>query len=230
MNEQSLRMETMTRRLTAMILFAVLTAISPSLSTAIETTTIKHSVGVNTELTESELETVKAWNLSADEYLQIKHLKTEYQGLLSPAITPLEWLGIFAISDERRNHYARLFAQRQLHTTMAILQFETAYANAIAELTAETQQTTQQSDRLLLITSFLCTDSTCTDQLRDGLKHVRHGGSLDIYVQNEFDVADLKSWAIANQIPLRDLRHDRITIRQAKGRMVDVKPGIYRVK
>ncbi len=185
---------------------------------------IQRSENIGVEMTQAELEMAKAWELSVQEYRQSKQLQTQHQGLLSAEITPLEWLGIFAVSDAQRNHYAKLFAQRQLQTTTAILKFEAAYSDAIRTLSAK-----QKGTRLLLVTDFHCSHASCTQQLQNGLEHVEHGGTLDIYVQTSYSDADLRTWVVSNQIPRKEIRDGQITIRPAEGRMLAVKPGIYRV-
>ena len=191
--------------------------------------TLQHVENVNSELTQAEIETAEAWNLSREEISQVKLLKSQYQGLLSANLTPHEWLGIFATSDEQRNHYAKLFAERQLQTTTAILKFETAYITAIRELSSNALPTVRDSDRLVLITPYECSESKCIQDLKKGLNYVKKGGSLDIYVQAEFQISDLTVWASTNQISSEDVRGGRITLKQAKGRMLNVKPGIYRI-
>lgn len=190
--------------------------------------TIQHVENANTELTQTEIETAEAWNLSREEFSQIKLLKSQYQGLLSADLTPLEWLGIFATSDEQRNYYAKLFAERQLKTTAAILKFETAYITAVRELSSSALPTVRHSDRLVLITPYECSDSKCIQDLKKGMNYVKKGGSLDIYVQTESQFSDLTVWASTNQISSEDVRAGRITLKLAKGRMLNVKPGIYR--
>ena len=190
--------------------------------------TFQHVENVNTELTQAEIEIADAWNLTREEFSQIKLLKSQYQGLLSADLTPLEWLGIFATSDEQRNHYAKLFAERQLQTTAAILKFETAYIAAVRELSSNASPTARDSDRLVLITPYECSDSKCIQDLKNGMNYVKNGGSLDIYVQTESQFSDLTVWASTNQISSEDVQGGRIALKQAKGRMLNVKPGIYR--
>ena len=190
--------------------------------------TIQHVENANSELTQAEIETAEAWNLSREEFSQIKRLKSQYQGLLSADLTPHEWLGIFATSDKKRNRYAKLFAERQLQTTAAILKFETAYIAAVRDLSSNTLPTAQDSDRLVLVTPYECRDSKCIQDLNNGMNHVKKGGLLDIYIQTDSQFSDLTVWASANQITFEGVQAGRITLRQAKGRMLIVKPGIYR--
>lgn len=200
-------------------------------STDIAADTIKTSKNINTSLTQSEVQNAAVWDLTHEEYAQLKHLKTQYQGLLSADLTPLEWLGIFATNNEQRNHYARKFAHLQLETTAAILEFEAAYANAINALSTNSTESTPDADRLLLVmTSLQCSDVRCTDQTTRGLDHVNQGGTLEIYVQDDFGSADVRTWMVTNQVPFKFLQKGNITVLKAKGRMLDVEPGIYQVK
>ncbi len=210
------------------ILLAIISIATMTFSPNIFSVTYQHVENANTELTQSEIETADAWNLSREEFSQIKLLKSQYQGLLSADLTPLEWLGIFATSDEQRNHYAKLFAERQLQTTAAILEFETAYMAAVRELSSNALPTVRDRDRLVLITSYVCSDSKCIQDLKKGINYVEKGGSLDIYVQTESQFSDLTVWASTNQISPEDIQAGRITLKQARGRMLNVKPGIYR--
>ncbi len=189
---------------------------------------IRQSEIASSELTEAEIETAEAWSLSIEELSQIRRLKSQHQGLVSAELTPLEWLGIFAASDAQRNHYARLFARRQLETTAAILEFEAAYIKAVRELSSKATHTAQNSERLILVTSFRCSDANCAQLLQNGLDHVNRGGSLDVYVQDSRGDFNSRSWAGINQIPHETLRSGKIAIRQAEGRMLEVRPGIYR--
>ncbi|MYD77439.1 MAG: hypothetical protein F4239_00530 [Gammaproteobacteria bacterium] len=207
---------------------AIISVAAMTFSTNILAVTIQHVENSNSELTQAEIETAEAWNLSREEFSQIKLLKSQYQGLLSADLTPLEWLGIFATSDEQRNHYAKLFAERQLQTTAAILKFETAYITAVRELSSNALPAVRDIDRLVLITPYECSDSKCVQDLQKGMNYVKKGGSLDIYVQAESQFSDLTVWASTNQISSDDVRTGRITLKQAKGRMLNVKPGIYR--
>ncbi len=207
---------------------AIISVAAMTFSTNILAVTIQHVENSNSELTQAEIETAEAWNLSREEFSQIKLLKSQYQGLLSADLTPLEWLGIFATSDEQRNHYAKLFAERQLQTTAAILKFETAYITAVRELSSNALPAVREIDCLVLITPYECSDSKCVQDLQMGMNYVKKGGSLDIYVQAESQLSDLTVWASTNQISSDDVRTGRITLKQAKGRMLNVKPGIYR--
>ncbi len=183
---------------------------------------------VDSELTESEIQTAAAWSLTHDEFSQVKDLQLRYQGLLSPNLTPIEWLGIFSHTDEQRNHYATILARQQIEVNSAILKFESAYLEAVKTLATQVSLKSHRDDRLLLITSTECSDSSCSRQLAQSIEHVANGGSLVIYVQDRLARTDLRAWAIVNQIPLQELRSGMITIKQAEGRMLDVKPGIYR--
>ncbi len=191
--------------------------------------TIKTSDNFNTNLTQTEVKTAEAWNLTQAEFSQLKQLKTQYQGLLSANLSPLEWLGIFATSDAQRDHYAKKFAHQQLETTTAILKFEASYTNAIKALTAKSMDSAPHGGRVLILAALQCSDKRCTNRIIEGLNHVNQGGTLEVYVQNPFKSTDIRTWAVTNQVPFEYLRDGNINIRQAKGRMLDVAPGIYRV-
>jgi len=184
---------------------------------------------VTTQLTQSEIQTANLWQLTTDEFLRFKEIKIQNQGLVSSTLTPIEWLGIFSTTDERRNHYAKMLALRQIATTEAILKFEAAYSNAIEELAADKQRHAVRSGRLLLVTPLRCASAKCTDDLQKALASVQQGRTLDIYIQDKFNNRELNAWTTTHQVPPNQLESGKVKIRPARGRMLDVKPGIYEV-
>lgn len=208
---------------------ALIAAVSILVITSVAST-LQRTESVESNLTLSEIQTAEVWNLSQSEFTELKNLKLQHRGMLSSDLTPLEWLGIFAETEEQRNHYANIFARRQIEITSAILKFERAYAKAIKSISSQASQTPLLKDRLLLVTEFQCTDSKCSNELKEALTHVNRGGYLDIYVQDRFTDSNLKDWAVNNRVSLTQIRKGQITINQAKGRMLNVKPGIYRAK
>lgn len=213
-----------------MVRKVLLIAVLSILITTSVASTVQHTDSIEAQLTLPEVRTAEAWNLSQSEFVQLKNLKLQYQGMLSSDLTPLEWLGIFSETEEQRNHYAKLFARRQIEITSAILKFEKAYTEAIKSLSSQVSQTPPRKDKLLLVSASQCTDLKCSNNLKEALAHVNRGGYLNIYIQEEFVHLDLKGWALDNQVPLNQIRNGKIKINQAKGRMLNIKPGIYRTK
>ena len=84
---------------------------------------------VSSEISSSDTRTAEVWQLSVEEIELLQKLQQHHEGMLSSGLTPYEWLGIFAETDEQRKHYAELFAKRQLELTDAILKFESASAS-----------------------------------------------------------------------------------------------------
>lgn len=216
-------------RTTVISKVALIASLSILLSTSVAST-VQRVDSVESTPTLSEIGTAEAWNLSQSEFAELRQLKIRYQGMMSSELTPLEWLGIFSETEEQRDHYANLFARRQLEVTSAVLKFEAAYIEAIKSLSSQVSQTPSHNDRLLLVSNYHCADLECRTILKEALAHVNRGGYLDIYVKNETPHSNLGDWATDNQVPINLVRNGNITIKQAKGRMLNVKSGIYRAK
>ena len=206
--------------------FLAATTIAPTISAA---DSIELTETISSTLTHSDIQMAEAWELSHREYEQLKQLKIQYQGLVSTNLTPIEWLGIFASDDETRKQYAKRLAKLQFETTTAILKFETAYTAAMQALSSKSPGPESTHHRLLLVASMRCHDAQCSRHLTEGLEHVSRGGLLDIYFQHPFDNAQLKTWASTNDISAAQLDNESISITQAKGHMLNVSPGLYRV-
>ena len=184
---------------------------------------------VSSEISSSETRTAEVWQLSVEEIELLQKLQQHHEGMLSAGLTPYEWLGIFAETEEQRKHYAELFAKRQLELTDAILKFESAYAEAIQKIASQSKDNSRIGKRLLFITTFQCSHKQCKNDLQRILKHAESGGLLDILIQGETSITDLKSWGVENKIPLEKIRTGDITINQAQGRYLNFPNGIYKL-
>ena len=184
---------------------------------------------VSSEISSSETRTAEVWQLSVEEIELLQKLQQHHEGMLSSGLTPYEWLGIFAETEEQRKHYAELFAKRQLELTDAILKFESAYAEAIQKIASQSKDNSRIGKRLLFITTFQCSHKQCKNDLQRILKHAESGGLLDILIQGETSITDLKSWGVENKIPLEKIRTGDITINQAQGRYLNFPNGIYKL-
>ena len=207
--------------------FLAAITIAPTLCAA---DSIELTETTNSTLTHSDIQMAEAWDLSLREYEQLKQLKMQYQGLVSTNLTPIEWLGIFAPDDETRKQYAERLAKLQFETTSAIIKFETAYTAAMKSLSSKSPGPESIHHRLLLVASMRCHEAQCSRHLTQGLEHVSRGGFLEIYFQHPFDTSQLRTWATANDISAAQLENQAISITQAKGPMLNVSPGLYRVK
>ena len=184
---------------------------------------------VSSEISSSETRTAEVWQLSVEEIELLQKLQQHHEGMLSSGLTPYEWLGIFAETDEQRKHYAELFAKRQLELTDAILKFESAYAEAIQKIASQSKDNFRIGKRLLFITTYQCSHKQCKNDLQRIRKHAESGGLLDILIQGETSITDLKSWGVENKIPLEKIRTGDITINQAQGRYLNFPNGIYKL-
>ena len=184
---------------------------------------------VSSEISSSETRTAEVWQLSVEEFELLQKLQQHHEGMLSSGLTPYEWLGIFAETDEQRKHYAELFAKRQLELTDAILKFESAYAEAIQKIASLSKDNSRIGKRLLFITTYQCSHKQCKNDLQRIRKHAESGGLLDILIQGETSITDLKSWGVENKIPLEKIRTGDITINQAQGRYLNFPSGIYKL-
>ena len=187
------------------------------------------SNNVSSEISSSETRTAELWQLSVEEFELLQSLQQHHEGMMSSGLTPYEWLGIFAETDEQRKHYAELFAKRQLELTDAILKFESAYAEAIQKIASQSQNNSRMGERLIFITTYQCSYKQCNNDLQRIRKHAESDGLLDIFIQGEASNTDLKSWGVENNFPLEKIRTGEITINQARGRYLNLQKGIYKL-
>ena len=184
---------------------------------------------VSSEISSSESRTAEVWQLSVEEIELLQNLQQHHEGMLSSGLTPYEWLGIFAETDEQRRHYAELFAKRQLELTDAISKFESAFAEAIQKFASQSKDNSRMGERLLFITTYQCSHKQCKNDLQRIRKHAESGGLLNIFIQGETSNTNLKSWGVENNFPLEKFRTGDITINQAQGRYLNLPKGIYKL-
>ncbi len=191
-------------------------------------TTIEHTQMTQSSLQEIQKQTADVWGLSVAEWGQYKELERQFSGLISADISPLEWLGIFAKTPEKRKYYAKLFAERQLEVTEAISKFETEYISAMNELVLK-RDSGQLQKRILLVTPYNCTNKSCKDNLNLALQHVIKGGALDIVIQERVSNLQLRNWTTTHQIPAHLLRTRRITVTRANSQGTKFQNGIFEI-
>ena len=182
---------------------------------------------IATTITESELQTSEDWDLTIEEVKSLENLKRSNKGMISADITPLEWLGIFAETDEQRQYYASIFARRQLEIMDAITKFELAYAEAMKKEISQKKEKSEAGVRLLLVASYECSDSPCQSNLTRALKHVEEGGRLDILLLENLSLAGLRHWIAANEIPTDKIQTRAITVNSAQGRYQNLSLGLF---
>ena len=205
--------------------FTLLTASNQTL--AVELTEPETSPTQSTDLVNSDVQTAEYWDLSVEELEFVRGLKQQNRGLLSQNLTPLEWLGIFANSESSRMRYARLFAQRQLEITNAILKFETAYAQALKDLTQNKKPGKLADNKLLLITSIHCNSGKCEKDLELALTHAELGGHLEIAIQENISRQSLRNWANLKGVPTDTASQKHISINSVNRRIIGMPLGLY---
>ena len=162
-----------------------------------------------------------SWGLTETEWTRHRELRTLRRGLVSPDVTPLEILGIFATSDAERKRYASLYARQQLDLLERIAMFEADYIEAVKELTRSASDGT---GRYRLVAAVGCATSRCADQLNRALQLVDQHG-LDIFLTDTAGSdGTVRNWAARNNIPPDAVRNRRITLNHAPPGM---KKGLY---
>ena len=176
---------------------------------------------------ESEIQTSDDWELTIDEVKTLNNLKRSNKGMISEDITPLEWLGIFADSEEQRKYYATRFAKYQLEVMNAIAKFEHAYSEALKGEISRKIDNTSSEKRLLLTTPYLCHDEKCRSNLAFALRHVEKGGSLEILIRESVSSTEIKSWIASNNIPQEKLKSQKILMNSSQKRYQQLPFGLY---
>ena len=191
---------------------------------AVAQQTNQFSDEIGMSMTDIELQTSKDWSLTVEEIRTLKRLKRVNKGMLSNDITPMEWLGIFAESDEQRKHYAALFAKRQLEVLEAVTKFEHAYSDAMKH---EILRKNSSDKRLLLVTPYQCKDEICKSNLTRALGHAKTGGRLDVLIRETLSGAQLRHWIASNKIPPEKIRSQTIKVQSARHRYQHLSFGIF---
>ena len=177
--------------------------------------------------TETEIQMSENWELTIDEVKTLNMLIRSNQGMISEDITPLEWLGIFAESEEQRNYYATRFAKYQLKVMNAIAKFEHAYLEALKGEISHKFDDNSTDKRLLLATPYLCHDEMCRSNISFALRHVEKGGSLEIQIRESVSNTEIRSWLTFNNFPLEKVRNQKIQINRSPNRYQELPYGLY---
>ena len=173
------------------------------------------------KLSDQDRRAAVSWGLTETEWTRHRELRTLRRGLVSPDITPLEFLGIYATSDAERKRYARLYARQQLDLLERIAMFEADYIEAVRELTRSASNGT---GRYRLVAAVGCTTSRCAEQLHRALQLADPHG-LDIFLTGTAGSdGTVRNWAARNDIPPDAVRSRRITLNHAPPGM---KKGLY---
>ncbi len=173
------------------------------------------------KLSDLDRRSAVSWGLTETEWQRHRELRTLRRGLVSPDVTPLEILGIYAPSDAERKRYARLYARQQLDLLERIAMFEADYIEAVRELTRSASDGT---GRYRLVAAVGCATSQCAEQLNRALQLVDQHG-LDIFLTGTAGSdGTVRNWAARNNIPPDAVRKQRITLNHAPPGM---KKGLY---
>lgn len=181
-------------------------------------------------LTTAQIHAAQIWEITEQEMKRLNQVQLRYSGHLSKDISPLEWLGIFAETDQQREYYAKRFAELQFRVVSAVAEFEDAYAAAMSEIASDDQLRLTNKNKLLLIVPYQCGKTRCKPLITRGLDHVTRGGFLEIHIQTSSTNRDVDEWVEAQQIPQKMLVEGQISVAIARGEMKNIQPGIYRTK
>ncbi len=178
------------------------------------------------------------WQLSESEWQRYQTLMQGMRGSISPAtISPLEVLGTHAKTDQKRRHYARLWAKMMHDDVERILKFQDAYNNAwsqlygnqplidISKLNLKTPQpeSWKQGDRIAL---FVKTQQCTRCQIvvhHAAIRALNVGATLDLYFVATKPGRDddlIRHWAQAASINAKDVKEKRITLNHEDGELM----------
>ncbi len=173
---------------------------------------------------------LQLWQLSQEELDSVEQLTVKFKGVVSDNLSPLEWLGIFAASEEEQKQYADKLARQQLAVTEAILQFEAQYVQAMQNLVAKSSPHTASRIQYILITSVPCLQKKCETDLSHAIEKVHQGHQLNVYIKNFTDGTEVSGWDGKNRFPSDSINSERVKIAAATGRYESLKNGLYQIK
>ncbi len=178
------------------------------------------------------------WDLSEQEWARYKTLMQGIRGSISPAtVSPLEVLAMHAETDQKRRHYARLWAKRYHDDVERTLKFQAAYNEAwdelygnqplidISKLNLKRPQPEpwKEGDRIALFIKIQhC--ARCQNAVNQAAKRVlKVGATLDLYfvaTQSGRDDDLIRLWAQAASINPKDVKQKRITLNHEDGELM----------
>ncbi len=168
--------------------------------------------------------------LSQQELDTVEQLKVRFKGFVSDDLSPLELLGIFAISEEKQKQYADMLARQQLAVAEAILKFEAEYIKAMQSLVAKHGQPAASKIQYILITSVPCLKPSCETDLSHAVEKVQQGNQLNIYIKNSTGGTDIRGWDEKDRFSPDSIDSGRVKIAAATGRYKNLKNGLYQIK
>jgi len=163
-------------------------------------------------------ESIEFWGLTEEEWELQRTLRHRYHGLLDPALSPLEILGILAEDDAQRQRYAELYAQRQYAILRRINAFAADYAQAVQQIIHE--DPLQSNRTLILVASAQCLSGGCARDIRSALQQAVTGeATLHIYVKDARDDQQIRRWATHYTVPPEMVTAHQITLNHATDNM-----------
>ena len=204
-----------------------------------ETGQTRSSTAAN-DLSETDLDRARVWDLSEVEWRRYQQLMRGIRGSISPSmISPIEVLGIHARNEAERQQYAEAWARAMREDVDRILSFQRAYDTAVKRLypneplididrlpgkSAE-MSALQSTDRLLFFTRPAC--PVCDVLLNKLLKRINEVSGIDIYLTEiaPGDDAAVRDWASSHGIEPEWVRSQRVTLNYNGGALESLTSG-----
>ncbi len=178
------------------------------------------------------------WKLSKTEWQRYLQLMQGIRGSISPAtISPLEVLAMHAETDQKRRHYARLWARMYHDDVERTLKFQEAYNNAWDELygnqpmvdvsklnlKAPAPETWKKADRIALFVKIQHCPRCQHVVYQAAQRALKVGATLDLYfvaTQAGRDDDLIRHWAQAASIDPKHVKAKRITLNHEDGELM----------
>ena len=224
------------RQVSLMSLFVALMLAKAS---AIEVDTSQPMTSANTSTRIDKIDQRRVqWNLSETEWQRYQHLMQGIRGSISPAtISPLEVLAMHAETDQKRRHYARLWAKLYHDDVERTLKFQEAYNTAWNELYGNQPmvdlsklnlivpepETWEKDDRIALFVKIQHCPQCQNSVYQTAKRTLRVDATLDLYfvaTQPGRDDDLIRHWAQAASIDPEDVKAKRITLNHEDGELM----------
>ena len=175
----------------------------------------------NTNLDFTKINNItSSYNITHDEYSKYLQLKEQYQGLVSPDITPLEYLGIFAKTPKERAKYAKLYTKINRVTTEKVLAFDRAVQVADKEMFGldnvinyQVRSSSEQPRNRYSVDITNCQDD-CKNRVIE-LTSKAFLTPVDLYFVNASD-EQIRSFAASLSLDSEEVSRGLITLNHAK--------------
>lgn len=187
--------------------------------------TVEKSLGQNTtnQLKLSESPWLD-WGLTQEEWSQYQQLKAGSRGTWTPNLDPLTMLGIEAKTEQERNHFAELLAQKEYQRVEKEIAFQIAYNRAFERLypnqlpfsnNGNASTPVSAINRVIYFTKLDCEE--CNKNV-GRLLNVVGNMPIDIYFLDSMkDDNKIRDWAVKYQIDINKVRSRQITLNHDSG-------------